>query len=115
MLEDENLDDQSVEDMVNKENQLKSASRKGAKPTGRVVGIVRRKWRQYCGILQAGIDGVYQLFIPAEKKIPKIRIETRQGEFLKTQKLIVTIDSWPQYSRYPHVIINFKSGAKPMF
>lgn len=21
-------------------------------PTGRIVGIIRRKWRQYCGILQ---------------------------------------------------------------
>lgn len=25
-------------------------------PTGRVVGIIRRKWRQYCGILQPSQD-----------------------------------------------------------
>lgn len=24
-------------------------------PTGKVVGIIRRKWRQYCGILQPSI------------------------------------------------------------
>lgn len=23
-------------------------------PTGKIVGIIRRKWRQYCGILQPG-------------------------------------------------------------
>jgi hypothetical protein len=28
-------------------------------PTGRIVGIIRRKWRQYCGILQQNqIKGV---------------------------------------------------------
>lgn len=51
------------------------------------------------------MDGVYQLFVPADRSIPKIRIETRQAEFLRTQKLIVTIDSWPRHSRYPHVKI----------
>lgn len=25
-------------------------------PTGRVVGIIRRKWRQYCGILLPSQD-----------------------------------------------------------
>ena len=24
-------------------------------PTGRVIGIIKRKWRQYCGILQPSI------------------------------------------------------------
>lgn len=29
------------------------------RPTGRIVGIIRRKWRQYCGILQANpVKGV---------------------------------------------------------
>lgn len=92
--------------MLSKEIELKKATVKrksGAKPTGKVIGIIRRKWRQYCGILQAGIDGVYQLFVPSDRSIPKIKIETRQAEFLRTQKLIVTIDSWPKHSRYPHV------------
>ncbi|XP_044270531.1 exosome complex exonuclease RRP44 [Tribolium madens] len=102
VLEDEG--DETVDDVTTKEDELKKATKKknGAKPTGRVVGIIRRKWRQYCGILQGGIDGVYQLFVPADKSIPKIKIETRQAEFLRTQKLIVTIDSWPKHSRYPH-------------
>jgi exosome complex exonuclease DIS3/RRP44 len=105
VLEDEGVGDENVDDVATKEDELKKATKRksGAKPTGKVVGIVRRKWRQYCGILQGGIDGVYQLFVPADKSIPKIKIETRQAEFLRTQKLIVTIDSWPKHSRYPHV------------
>lgn len=41
------------------------------------------------------------LFVPAERKIPKVRIETRQAETLCKQRIIVAIDSWPRYSRYP--------------
>lgn len=43
------------------------------------------------------------LFVPAEKKIPKIRIETRQYDKLKDQRVIVSIDTWPRNSRYPLV------------
>ncbi|KAK0045183.1 exosome complex exonuclease RRP44 [Biomphalaria pfeifferi] len=72
-------------------------------PTGRVVGIVKRNWRQYCGILQPSIlkERTRHLFIPAEKRIPKIRIETRQSEALASKRIIVAIDSWPRNSRYP--------------
>lgn len=44
---------------------------------------------------------VKHLFIPAERKIPKIRIETRQYDKLSMQRIIVVIDSWPRGSRYP--------------
>ncbi|XP_078045962.1 exosome complex exonuclease RRP44-like protein Dis3 [Augochlora pura] len=72
-------------------------------PTGKIIGIIRRNWRQYCGILQpSNIEGnVKHLFVPAERKIPKIRIETRQYELLRKQRIIVAIDSWPRNSRYP--------------
>lgn len=123
ILEDEGVAEENIDELEKKERELKkSAHRKKGeiKPTGKIVGVIRRKWRQYCGILQggmcptihklsynlcflSGMDGVYQLFVPADRSIPKIRIETRQAEFLKMQKLIVTIDSWPRHSRYPHV------------
>lgn len=107
ILEDESAVETAVADVLEKEDQLKQLSRKkdkDVKPTGRVVGIVRRKWRQYCGILQQeSSDSVYQLFIPADRKIPKIRIETRQANVLRSQKIIVAIDSWPLHSRYPNV------------
>lgn len=70
---------------------------------GKIVGIIRRKWRQYCGILLPSVlaEGTRHLFVPAERKIPKIRIETRQAATLSSQKIIVAIDSWPRTSRYP--------------
>lgn len=48
------------------------------------------------------------LFVPAEKKIPKIRIETRQYDKLKDQRVIIAIDSWPRTSRYPLVCILYR-------
>ena len=41
-------------DLLEEESQLlntKSSSVDDISPTGKVVGIIRRKWRQYCGIL----------------------------------------------------------------
>ncbi|XP_063241362.1 exosome complex exonuclease RRP44 isoform X2 [Bacillus rossius redtenbacheri] len=72
-------------------------------PTGRIVGIIRRKWRQYCGILQLNpVQGSSRhIFVPAERKIPKIRLETRQADTLANQRIIAAIDSWPRTSRYP--------------
>lgn len=34
------------------EKVLKVETKKEKTPTGKIVGIIRRKWRQYCGILQ---------------------------------------------------------------
>lgn len=72
-------------------------------PTGRVVGIIKRNWRAYCGMLQVSDlpDATRHLFVPAEKRIPKIRIETRQSQVLKNQRIVVAIDCWPRDSRYP--------------
>ena len=92
-------------DQLEKEEKILRESRRGEdrQPTGRIVGIIRRKWRQYCGILLPSVlmEGTRHLFVPAEKKIPKIRIETRQAATLSAQKIIVAIDSWPRNSRYP--------------
>lgn len=39
-------------------------------PTGKIVGIIRRKWRQYCGILQpSAIKGVRICIIYCDIKI----------------------------------------------
>jgi exoribonuclease R len=48
-------------------------------------------------------QSVRHIFVPAEKKIPKVRIETRQADTLSNQRIVVTIDSWPRNSRYPLV------------
>ena len=54
------------------------------RPTGRVVGIIRRNWRTrgYCGSLKPGQRGGARsaavLFVPVERQLPMIRIHTRQ-------------------------------------
>ncbi|KAF6200952.1 hypothetical protein GE061_005399 [Apolygus lucorum] len=72
-------------------------------PTGRVVGIINRKFQQFCGILQVSpVAGhTRHLFVPAKRHIPKIRIETRQSERLADQRIVVAIDGWPVESKYP--------------
>lgn len=84
------------EQVINKPNVKKL-------PSGRVVGIIKRNWRPYCGILQVSDlpDATRHLFVPSEKRIPKIRVETRQSDKLKNQRIIVNIDCWPRDSRYP--------------
>lgn len=46
------------------------------------------------------------LFTPADRRIPRIRIETRQAATLIGQRIMVAIDGWPKNSRYPNVRIN---------
>ena len=84
------------EQVINKPNVQKL-------PSARIVGIIKRNWRPYCGMLQLSDmpDATRHLFMPAEKRIPKIRIETRQSDKLKNQRIIVSIDCWPRDSRYP--------------
>lgn len=101
VLEDENnVDDGDEKDLVKVNKKVPATERR---PTGLIVGIIKRKWRQYCGILQPNpLKGSSRhLFVAAERKIPKIRIETRQIESLQHQRIVVAIDSWPRHSRYP--------------
>ena len=63
-----------------------AASTGQARPTGKVVGIIRRNWRThgYCGSLQPPRDGrggtqtQSVLFCPVERRYPMIRLQTRQ-------------------------------------
>ncbi|CAF4412609.1 unnamed protein product, partial [Adineta steineri] len=65
----------------------------------RIVAIIKRNWRQYCGILQESLPGAkFHLFLPHERRIPKIRIERRQAEELKNSRVMVQIDHWPRLS-----------------
>ncbi|KAI5707300.1 hypothetical protein M8J75_016503 [Diaphorina citri] len=103
VLEDEG----SVEDEEGEDGKLikgnKTVPPAERRPTGQIVGIIKRKWRQYCGILQPNplAGSSRHLFVPAERKIPKIRVETRQIATLSGQRIVVAIDSWPRHSRYP--------------
>jgi exosome complex exonuclease DIS3/RRP44 len=79
-------------------------------PTARVVGIVKRNWRQYVGHIDTSSvsDSVKQgrkqqtvFLVPMDKRIPKIRVRTRQAGELIGKRVLVTIDSWDRESRYP--------------
>ncbi|KAH6797025.1 ribonuclease II family protein [Perilla frutescens var. hirtella] len=77
------------------------------RPSGRVVGIIKRNWHSYCGSLEpmpmpAGEGGIaHALFVSKDRRFPKIRIQTRQLGNLLDKRIIVAVDSWDRLSRYP--------------
>ena len=93
-----------MDEKINSANdKSENSNDKEIQPTGKIVGIIKRKWRQYCGMLVVNpIKGsTKHIFVAADKLIPKVRIETRQAEQLKSKRIIVALDSWPRHSRYP--------------
>lgn len=84
-------------------------------PTGRVVGILRRNWRGYAGSLGAAVEvhggaaarpgqgsGARAfLFVPVDRRVPAIRIRTRQAEHLSGMRFVVHVDAWSRRSRHP--------------
>lgn len=81
-----------------------------AQPTAKVVGIVKRNWRQYVGHVDNDSIRASTRFsrsqqtvflIPMDKRIPKIRMRTRLAGELIGKRVVVTMDSWDQDSRYP--------------
>ena len=57
-----------------------------ARPTGRVVGVLKRNWRPYCGTLLPSESGARRvLFLPQSKSVPRVRIETRQAAALEVR------------------------------
>ncbi|EFC50676.1 exosome complex exonuclease RRP44 [Naegleria gruberi] len=74
-------------------------------PTGKVVGIIKRNWRSYCGSLDEDTDseeGLNKvLFVPVDRCIPKIRIVSRQCKELMNKRICVMIDGWSVNSKYP--------------
>jgi exosome complex exonuclease DIS3/RRP44 len=71
---------------------------------GRVVGIIRRNWKEYAGTLRSEEDASRQdrMFIPADSRIPFVRIRTRNGAELEGKRIVCVIDSWDRFSRSPN-------------
>jgi exosome complex exonuclease DIS3/RRP44 len=86
---------------------VQSDATQHAKPAGRVVGIIQRNWRKFCGSLEPPRDAAALnasgscLVVPVDRKVPKIKIQTRQQEALMDKRLLVAIDSWPADSKFP--------------
>ncbi|OTB05516.1 hypothetical protein M426DRAFT_10558 [Hypoxylon sp. CI-4A] len=98
----------ALQEQVKKTQGLTTEGR--PQPTAMVVGIIKRNWRQYVGHVdpssasQAGKQGRKQetvFLIPMDKKVPKIRIRTRQAGELVGKRILVTIDAWDRESRHP--------------
>uniref|UniRef100_A0AAQ5YLT3 DIS3-like exonuclease 1 n=1 Tax=Amphiprion ocellaris TaxID=80972 RepID=A0AAQ5YLT3_AMPOC len=80
-----------------------------AMPTGRVVGILQRNWRDYVvtfptrdGTQNQSRNSQRILAIPWDRRIPKIRISTQQAEALQDHRVVVRMDSWESTSLYPN-------------
>ena len=74
--------------------------------TGKVVGIIKRNWRPYCGSiderdLKGDVRSEKVRFIPVDEKIPPIYIHTRQLSYLADKRILVCIDSWDAFSALP--------------
>lgn len=81
-----------------------------SQPTARVVGIAKRNWRHYVGLIDKDsvkvslpqVSTQQTVFLlPMDKKIPKIRIRTRHAGQMLGQRILASIDSWDRESRYP--------------
>ena len=78
-------------------------------PTAKVVGVIKRNWRQYVGHVDSSSSSAAKqgrkqqtvFLMPMDKRIPKIRLRTRQADELLGKRILVTIDAWDQSSRYP--------------
>lgn len=115
---DENADAEDGEAVVTEkekkalQEEVKKVHKAGAEsnpqPTARVVGVIKRNWRQYVGHVDessvsqsAGRKQQTVFLVPMDKRIPKIRIRTRQAGEIVGKRVLVTIDSWDRDSRYP--------------
>ncbi len=99
---------------------------KSLRPTGKVVGILRRNFCTYCGSIyekstsdekspttteRDELISMYEaehtdgtttcVFFPMDKRIPPILIRTSQRDRLLFQRILVSMDSWPSESPLP--------------
>jgi exosome complex exonuclease DIS3/RRP44 len=86
---------------------------------GRVVGILKRNWKEYSGTIRVeSEDDIHRndmMFIPADPRIPFIRIRTRNAADLAGKRIVVVIDSWDRTAKSPSghwVAILGKAGSR---
>ena len=93
------------------ETDSENGSSKGSeKLCARVVGIIRRNWRQYAGsfaggnhatVSEADTESVSCLFRPVDGRVPHVRLSTRRYDELATKRFLVAVDAWPADSAFP--------------
>lgn len=105
-IDHEMMDDIDINEIEMKQDDTYTAPSSNAPKstvcTGRVVGIIERRWRPYGGSIELSDKSRGTvLFLPANKRIPKIRIDSKQITELLDKRILVQIDSWPITSYYP--------------
>lgn len=87
-----------------------SKNNKNCVPTGKIVGIIRRSWRQYVGqIVETSVNEETSLgnfsqscfVLLLDLKLPKVIIKTRRAVDLLNKRILIAVDSWPRNKRYP--------------
>lgn len=86
----------------NDNNFLKGVSSQFKRPTGKVVGIIRKNWREYVGSIVHDDSNNQTLFIPIDRRIPKIQIKLSEPKELVGKRVIVIIDGWDENSLLPY-------------
>lgn len=117
----------SVKDMDNVDEELVDESGALRRPTGHVVGIIRRNFhKNYCGSIWSvdavdedndkhpndvvaakheseHVDGITStvVFFSIDPRVPPVLLRTTQRERLLGMRILVSMDSWPSDSEFP--------------
>lgn len=92
----EGLPETATQDAT-QDTQIGSATSSPEQYYGKVVGVIKRNWRQYAGSIDmtevsdkqvSTNDPTSLLFIPLDKRIPHIRISTRRRDVLIGQRIL---------------------------
>lgn len=105
---DSDVEDDDIDlDASNVKKDQKLVSSKSS-PTGKVVAIGQRNWRPYCGTLSVDsfTGGESALFVPIDRKVPKIRVRSRRVAELIGKRVLLIIDKWDRKSIHPsgHIV-----------
>lgn len=109
--DDENLAEDSniplpqlaeAEDSI--KNIVKKINEKNLQPHAKVIGILKKSQRNYCGhIIQPNSpkEGSFYNFIPADSRYPNFFIKLRNALPLLTKKIVIGFNKWDCYSELP--------------
>lgn len=90
-------------------NILDKIKKLGLAPVGRVIGVLKRIQRYFCGEITTipgkSINGDSSMelreFVPADGRFPHFYIRTANGSGLENKKIQISFDNWSAYSIFP--------------
>jgi len=98
--------DIDIQEDADEGEQLKVKEKKAERiPTGIVVSVIKRNsFRNYSGSLDPSSfveSSTTVLFDSTDLRLPKVAINLCFPHSLVNQRIVIHIDSWPRYSKYP--------------